>query len=288
MEEPEILGTGTQAFVVSYGSADVIKSRLILVGGRPRLAIEPPDFSRKSFVQERKVYEQLGAHPSIIQYKGYLDIGLLDFGLILEKAGKGCLRQLISSLGREAITDHARWLWAVAIASAVHHVHTKGFLHCDISTRNILVTDGWEVKLSDFGSSAALGQVGLGSEEGRCRVPSRGRSPNTLPSVKSDLFALGTVLYEIMAWEKPFVHEGTSTVEARYERDEFPDLSGILYGDTIDKCWHEWFDSGEEVVRYLGEAHQVHFRRAAIPRWLKWLLGLVCTLLSTLIISRWT
>ena len=193
-------------------------------------------YNRATLAQERKVYEERGAHPHLLQYKGSLEIGEFDFGLILEKAERGCLRQLMKKFKRETITDHTRWLWACAIASTIHYILTKGFLHCDISTRNILLTEEWEVKLSDFGSSAAIGEVGLGCEEGRCRVPSRGRPRDALPTVKSNLFAFGTVLYEIMAWQLPFADVDTSTVETRFEAEEFPDTTGILAGDIIDKC----------------------------------------------------
>jgi hypothetical protein len=69
--------------------------------------------------------------------------------------------------------------------------------------------------------------------------------------VKRELFALGSAIYEIMAWERPFQELEDDEVELRYAREEFPSLRGNIAGPVIKKCWNEEFESAEEVLESL-------------------------------------
>ncbi len=66
--------------------------------------------------------------------------------------------------------------------------------------------------------------------------------------MKRELFALGSAVYEIMAWEKPFEGLTYDEVEAKFENEEFPDVDGLAVGTTIRRCWDEKCEMAQEMV----------------------------------------
>lgn len=67
---------------------------------------------------------------------------------------------------------------------------------------------------------------------------------------QSDLFAVGTVIYEIMTGHEPYPEldsiEEETIIEELYSRSDFPDLSGVLGQDPIRKCWLQQYKTAEE------------------------------------------
>ena len=73
------------------------------------------------------------------------------------------------------------------------------------------------------------------------------------PYVQRELFALGSAIYEIMAWEMPFTGLSDEGVEEKYGREDFPDVAGLLAEDIIHCCWKEEFHTAEDVRTELLE-----------------------------------
>src|SRR3569833_1106061 len=58
--------------------------------------------------------------------------------------------------------------------------------------------------------------------------------------------------YQIMTRKQPYEDVESQEVEARYARNEFPPVAGILFGDIIQRCWMCKFGSAVEVRNHLG------------------------------------
>lgn len=164
--------------------------------------------------------------------------------------------QLMKELVREFTRNRAtppsqddRLRMALGISSGMAHVHAKNVMHCDISCRNLFLFPGWCVKVGDFGSAAVDGDPSRANivEEIRYELPLRGRAFEHRPSIKRELFALGSAIYEIMAWEMPFEDLETDDVEKKYAAEVFPDVTRLLAGDVIRDCWTEKFDTSRDV-----------------------------------------
>ena len=105
----------------------------------------------------------------------------------------------------------------VQIASALEAAHAAGLVHRDLKPHNLILTKGGTVKLLDFGVAVALSDNGKEGEKPRgfaiFGTPEY-MSPEQISGEdvdgRSDLYALGCVLYELMTGERPF--EGPSSV----------------------------------------------------------------------------
>ncbi|PSB31913.1 serine/threonine-protein kinase [Stenomitos frigidus] len=96
----------------------------------------------------------------------------------------------------------------VDVLLGLDHAHSRGIVHCDIKPENILLTlqaDGWTARVSDFGI-AHLHQESLGDASGNTGSPAY-MAPERFYgqySVKSDLYAVGIMLFELLAGHRPF------------------------------------------------------------------------------------
>ncbi|MBC7854923.1 MAG: protein kinase [Pirellulaceae bacterium] len=99
----------------------------------------------------------------------------------------------------------ARWL--AAIASALDHVHARGFLHADVKPANLLVEPGGQIWLIDFGTACELaapaggaGIVAAGTLPYLAPERLDGDAP---PDVRQDVYGLGATLYELLTLRRP-------------------------------------------------------------------------------------
>lgn len=126
------------------------------------------------------------------------------------------------------------------VALAVHHAHAHGIIHRDLKPGNVLVTLGGEPKVADFGlahvsdadtaltrTGAALGTPGYMAPE---QVDGRGKAVTP----RTDVYALGGILYEILTGRPPHTGESIAEVFAKILSHDPPGPRRVVPGTPAE------------------------------------------------------
>lgn len=115
-------------------------------------------------------------------------------------------------------------------------IHGKDVIHSDLGARQFLVDKYCNVKLTDFGGSSLQGSEAIVMENATHILPRDEDSPNT---IQSDLFALGSTVYEIILSMKPYEGMEEDEVQRLFPEKVFPTLDEIgdpRWRNVIQKC----------------------------------------------------
>lgn len=202
---------------------------------------------RKQLKRELEVYQRLpNTHNRVIHMFGYSDDD--DGYLVLEYMRNGSLRAHLESEAEIAIPQRLRW--CVEAAEALVLLHTHGVIHADFKPENMLLDDRLSLRIIDLSGASIDEKPPLSLESTRFYLPRSMKDPMPC-SVTTDLFALGSSLYQIMTRKQPYEDLPDEEVESKFARKDFPSVDGIPYGDTIRTCWFCEFETAEAVLNAL-------------------------------------
>jgi len=164
----------------------------------PELAADPEFI--ELFAREAKTLVQL-SHPNIVPV---YELGVVDgvYFLAMELVHGATLAQVLRTAPLPApLVAHV----GAQIADALHYAHTLfGLVHRDVTPRNIIIDASGHARLLDFGVAARADQTGRGELFGSRGYMAPEHLRGEALSPQSDLFALGSVLYEarsgVPAW----------------------------------------------------------------------------------------
>ncbi|MCC6488452.1 MAG: serine/threonine-protein kinase [Candidatus Hydrogenedentes bacterium] len=166
------------------------------------------------------------------------------------------------------------------VAQALDCAHSNGVIHRDVKPANILLDTQGRVRLADFGIARAAAR-GAGSAPGGNGVigtpaymaPEQCEGRNI--TVATDLYALGVVLFQMMAGQVPFRAESPQAVVKQILTDEAPRLNKVMPGipDDVARLVAHLLEkepearprSAYEVLRTIGRLHKEDGGRSAIP-----------------------
>jgi eukaryotic-like serine/threonine-protein kinase len=131
------------------------------------------------------------------------------------------------------------------VAEGLEYAHYRGIVHRDIKPSNILVSKKGEVKIMDFGiardpGKSELTQVGLAVGTPAYMAPEQIRGDRI--DFRTDIFAFGIVLYEMLAGDKPWTEEEGRSVTVKVLDEDYPRLRTIVPSvppeleQVIDRC----------------------------------------------------
>jgi serine/threonine-protein kinase len=116
------------------------------------------------------------------------------------------------------------------IAEAVDYAHGQGLIHRDIKPANVMITERGQAVLMDFGVAKIIGgtqQTATGMLVGTAFYISPERVRDRLPSVRSDIYALGVSLFEMLAGRPPYTWDSAMSVMLEHISEPIPDLGWI-------------------------------------------------------------
>jgi serine/threonine-protein kinase len=154
-------------------------------------------------------------HPGIVRV---LDSGFDDGHcyVVMSLAEGRTLAEIVRETGRLSVERALNV--AIQVADALAAAHAEGVIHCDVKPGNLLVDDTGRVRLVDFGiARVASSTTGLTGEllQGSAQYVAPEQIEGAAVDARTDLYALGTVLYEMLAGQTPFGGGSIATVLAR-------------------------------------------------------------------------
>jgi serine/threonine protein kinase/cytochrome c-type biogenesis protein CcmH/NrfG len=165
------------------------------------------------------------SHTNIATLHDLGDSGDLPW-LVMEYVPGASLRARLST----PLDEELCLRYAVQIASALAHAHSRGLVHRDIKPENILITGGEHIKVIDFGLARAFSEPS--SKLGTLTDPNAfiGTLAYSAPEIiaggsatpRSDVYSLGVVLYEMACGRQPFAGLTGHTLVAAILSGSYP------------------------------------------------------------------
>ena len=223
----ERLGVGGMAEV--YAATDQRLGRQVAVKFL-RSEVDDPN-ARARIETEARAAASL-SHPNIVNVYDAGDHGGRPY-VVMELADSRSLADVIREEG-PLPADRVRQI-GDQVLSALAAAHAEGFVHRDVKPANILVREDGAVKLADFGiaksfADAAAGMTAVGLVMGTPTYLSPEQAAGQPATPRSDLYAMGVVLYEALTGSPPFTGDTPMAVVAAHAHAPVPDIRAATPG----------------------------------------------------------
>ena len=249
----QVLGEGGMAFV--YKARDTQLERFVAIK-----TLKPNYVNQETFVDRFKREAKTAAnlnHPNIVQ--------IFDWGIeeepyfVMEYIEGDTLTSIISKNKTISLSDIL--FIGAQVSNGLHAAHQKGLVHRDIKPGNIMITPDGKVKVTDFGIVSLQNEESditkTGSVLGTASYISPEQAQGKPVSIESDLYSLGTVLYELIAGKTPFSGDSPISTATKHLTEK-PEKLSMFRKDLpkgvenailklLEKATYDRFKSAEDL-----------------------------------------
>jgi serine/threonine protein kinase len=197
----------------------------------------PPAMTRDREAKERFINEAQAAaaleHPNIctiyeideFQEQMFIAMSYIEGEDLKDKISKGPVKL------NETITI------GIQIAAGLNEAHRKGIVHRDIKPGNVMLTATGQAIIMDFGlakTSAQLGLTKTGTVMGTTSYMSPEQAQGEKVDLRSDIWALGIILYEMISGQSPFPGDYPEAVIYSIQNEEPEPLTALRTGVPME------------------------------------------------------
>ena len=224
----EVMAAGAMGEV--YKAERVPVGKLVAVKFLHASFVSDSEFQAR-FDRETRVMSKL-AHPNCVS--------VVDFGvwkdnpyIVMDFVAGTTLRKRLDDEGAQ--TPQQALALTRQITAGLAHAHEQGIIHRDIKPANIMISDeighGERVRILDFGLARLRGNVGRDATQTNMVVgtPNYMAPEQTVPGTtidaRTDLYAVGVVLFEMVVGERPFAAEDTMALLGMHRGAPIPRLA---------------------------------------------------------------
>ena len=190
------------AWEVVYLALDQTLDRQVAIKSLHSQFTGDPAFAKR-FMREARAMARLN-HENIIQIYDVGEEQSVPY-IVMEYFPSFDLKHLLRERGILRLRQALHY--SIAVARALAYAHKKGIIHRDVKPGNIMIDEGDQVKLTDFGIAAALGDSNatvtstiMGTP--KYMSPEQARGDQVNPG--TDIYSLGVVLYESLTGTTPY------------------------------------------------------------------------------------
>jgi eukaryotic-like serine/threonine-protein kinase len=221
----DLVGEGAMGVV--YRAEDTVLNRTVAVKIMSESVALQPEL-RDRFLREAQLAGSL-THPNIVT--------VYDFGeteghlfIAMEFVSGTDLETVLAR--RDPLKLQAKLEIMIDVLNALAHAHKRGIVHRDVKPANIRITEDGHAKLMDFGvahlQASTITRTGSQMGTPSYMAPEQVAGSRVTPA--ADIFAAGTVLYELLTGSRPFGGPTLHSVMYRILNDEPPPLAELVPG----------------------------------------------------------
>jgi hypothetical protein len=234
------------SLVGAGGMGEVYRARDPRLGREVAIKVLPQQLSAdaerlRRFDQEARAAGMLN-HPNILTI---YDIGS-ENGTVYVVSELLMGETLRERLGGTALPVRKAIEFSLQIAHGLAAAHEKGIVHRDLKPENLFVTKDGRVKILDFGLAKLIDPQSASEEQSRLQTLDGGTEPGMVLGTvgymspeqvrgraadhRSDIFAFGAILYEMLTGKRAFHRDSTADTMSAILKEDPPELSSINRG----------------------------------------------------------